>query len=233
MKLPPHCRVLACKVLYHELRLLGVEDHQALYLDQGLHRHPDDLRRQVALALAQLERDPAVRTVILGYGYCGGGLEGLRGRRARLVAPRVHDCIPLLLGHLPPGAGVDQGGTFYLSPGWVDFGQTPYSEYYRSVPLLGQEDALWCCQQMLKAYTEVALIRHESLYRDHQRRMGQDMARLFGLAYRELPGHLGWLQRLLTGRRDQGVLVAPPGQALCQAMFGPGGDAAPQAEVVA
>ncbi|MBI5524185.1 MAG: DUF1638 domain-containing protein [Desulfarculus sp.] len=223
MILPPHCRVLACKVLYHELRLLGVPDSQALYLDQGLHRHPDDLSRQVALALAQLEQDPAVETVVLGYGYCGGGLEGLRGRRARLVAPKAHDCIPLLLGrHLPPGAGVDQGGTFYLSPGWVDFGQTPYSEYYRSLPLLGQEDALWCCQQMLKAYTEVALIRHEPLFREHQRRMGLDMAGLFGLAYREIPGDLGWLQRLLACRPSHDVLAAPPGQALRQEMFNTG-----------
>lgn len=229
MILPPHCRVLACKVLYHELRWLGVEDRQALYLDQGLHRHPDELRRQVALALAQLEGDPQVRTVILGYGFCGGGLEGLTGQRASLVAPRAHDCIPLLLGHPPPGAGVDQGGTFYLSPGWVDFGQTPYSEYHRTAPLLGQEDALWCCQQMLKAYTEVALIRHEPLYRQHQRQMGLDMARLFGLAFREIPGHLGWLRRLLAGRPDPGLLVVPPGQALRQDMFGPGGGAAPEA----
>ncbi|MBI4799174.1 MAG: DUF1638 domain-containing protein, partial [Desulfarculus sp.] len=90
------------------------------------------------------------------------------------------------------------------------------------LPLLGQEDALWCGQQMLKAYSEVALIRHEPLYREHQRRMGRDMASLFGLAYREIPGGLGWLERLLLCREGQDVLTLAPGQALRQAMFNAG-----------
>lgn len=221
MTLPPHCRVLACKVLAHELRLLGVDDQQAVYLDQGLHRYPDELRQRVGEELETLEADPAVRTVILGYGYCGGGLEGLVSRRVGLVAPRAHDCIPLLLGRLPAGAGVDLGGTFYLSPGWVDFGKTPYTEYFETAARFDEETALWCGRQMLKAYTEIALIRLEPLFRAHQREQGQAMASLFGLAYRETPGDLGWLERLLFRRQGKGVLEAGPGQPLRQGMFSP------------
>jgi hypothetical protein len=219
--LPSHCRVLACKVLMHEIRRLGVPDEQAVYLDQGLHRYPDELRLQLGSELERLEQDPGVGTVILGYGYCGGGLEGLTGRRVRLVAPRAHDCIPLLLGRLPEGGGVDAGGAFYLSPGWVDFGKTPYTEYFETARKFDEETALWCGRQMLKAYTEVVLIRQGPLYRPHQREQGRAFARLFGLAYRETPGDLGWLARLLAGGQSQRVLSVGMGQALRQEMFQP------------
>ena len=219
VRLPSHCRVLACKVLAHELRHLGVEDRQAVYLDQGLHRYPDDLRQRVGEELEKLEQDPQARTVILGYGYCGGGLEGLASRRVRLVAPRAHDCIPLLLGRLPQGAGVDVGGTFYLSPGWVDFGKTPYTEYFETAARFDEETALWCGRQMLKAYTEVVLIRQGTLFRPHHREQGQAMARLFGLAYRETPGGLGWLEKVLSRQEDDRVMVVEAGQPLRQDMF--------------
>jgi hypothetical protein len=217
--LPPHCRVLACKVLMPELRHLGVPDGQAVYLDQGLHRYPDELRGHLGVELERLEQDPGVQSVILGYGYCGGGLEGLRGGRVSLVAPRAHDCIPLLLGRLPPGGGVDVGGTFYLSPGWVDFGKTPYTEYFETKRNFDEETALWCGQQMLKAYSEVALIRHEPLFRPHHREQGQAFADLFDLAYRETPGDLGWLRRLLSGSPQEGVMLIEAGHPLRQDMF--------------
>jgi hypothetical protein len=226
--LPTHCRVLACKVLMHELRHLGVSDQQAVYLEQGLHRHPDQLRAKVGQALGELEGQPGVESVILGYGYCGGGLEGLRGRRVGLVAPRAHDCIPLLLGRRPRVGGVDMGGAFYLSPGWVDFGQTPHTEYFETARKFDRETALWCGQQMLKGYKEVILIRQGGLFRPHQREEGQAFARLFGLAYRETQGHLGWLARLLAGVPGQGVFAVAAGQALRQAMFDPAPDQDPQ-----
>ena len=34
--------------------------------------------------------------IILGYGYCSGGIEGLTAAQAKLVVPVIDDCIPLL-----------------------------------------------------------------------------------------------------------------------------------------
>ena len=36
--------------------------------------------------------------ILLGYGLCGNGLDGLSARHTRLVLPRAHDCIGLLMG---------------------------------------------------------------------------------------------------------------------------------------
>ena len=219
IQLLPGTRVLACRVLLPELSALGLEPPQVIYLDQGLHRYPDDLRAHVADKLALLEQDPQVDQVVLGYGYCGGGLEGLTSRRVRLVFPLVHDCIPLLLDGPPPGVGPGQACTFYLSPGWVEQGRTPLSEYWDCCQRLGAEDALWVGQQMLKGYGQVILIRHPQTHKQAHVEYAKEMADLFGLSYGEVPGGFAWLRRLLAAQAAQGVAMAAPGCPLRLAMF--------------
>ena len=52
------------------------------------------------------------------------------------------------------------------------------------------------------------------------------MAQLFGLGYREVPGGLTWLRRLLALTPGNGVLMVPPGQPLTLADYaGAGGRA--------
>jgi hypothetical protein len=36
--------------------------------------------------------------ILLGYALCGRGTEGLRAGKTKLVLPRAHDCIGLLMG---------------------------------------------------------------------------------------------------------------------------------------
>jgi hypothetical protein len=205
--------VLACRVFQPELEALGVPPEKASFLEQGLHRSPDVLRREVAAALAGLERDPEVETVILVYGYCGGGLEGLTPRRVRLVAPAAHDCIPLLLGREPEPVQ-DGDGTFYLSAGWVDHGRTPLTEFRETARRHGEETARWVGRELLQAYRRTALITHPATFRPRHRHHAREVARLYDLELAETPGDLSWLARLLTGRPGPGVLEARPGRPL-------------------
>jgi len=207
-------RVLACRVFQPELTSLGVDEKHAVYLDQGLHRYPDQLRLELAKALAGLEDDPSVERVILGYGFCGGGMQGIKTSRADLVLPLAHDCVPLLLGSAQANPCVGCGGTFYLTPGWIDHGQTPYSEYFATRERFGHEDALWVGEQMLASYDRVTLVDTGVGLKPHHRSYARDMARLFGLAYHEQRGHRDWLRRLLGGRPGLGLAVIPPGETV-------------------
>jgi hypothetical protein len=211
---PGRCRVLACRVFQPELSSLGVSQEQVLYLDQGLHRYPDQLRQELGRALAELERDSATDRVIMAYGYCGGGMQGLKAARASLVLPLVHDCVPLLLGDAQANPCVGCGGIFYLTPGWIDHGQTPYTEYFVTKEHFGHEDALWVGEQMLTGYHQVALVDTGVGLLARHRRYARDMARLFGLAYQEQRGHRDWLRRLLSGAPGPGLAVVPPGRAV-------------------
>jgi len=216
--------VLACRVFQPELASLEVSEDRVRYLDQGLHRYPDQLRLELADALAELERDPAVDRVILAYGFCGGGMQGLTSSRVNLVLPLAHDCVPLLLGSAQANPCVGCGGTFYLTPGWIDHGQTPYSEYFVTRDKFGDEDALWVGEQMLAGYDRVILVDTGAGLLPRHRRYARDMATLFDLAYREQRGHRDWLRRLLAGRPDSGLTVLPPGKAVDFSLY-------PQTEV--
>lgn len=216
--------MLACKVFAPELDFLGIGPGRLTLLDQGLHDHPQELHLQVSQALARLEEDPAVQCVVLLYGYCGGGLEGLRARRVSLVVPLMHDCIPLLLDRTPPPPDLSTSGSFYLSAGWVDHGQTPYTEFFHTCERYDSETALWVSKEVLKNYRDVALINLPGVSQARHRAYARAMAQLFGLGYREVPGGLTWLRRLLALTPGKGVLIVPPGRPLALADYaGAGG----------
>ncbi len=212
-------RVLACRVFEPELDLLGIGPQEVTYLEQGLHRYPQDLRKEIAQALAALEIQPHTRKVIIAYGYCGGGLEGLVARRAELVIPRSHDCIPLLLGGPVPPRLTKDGQSFFLSAGWIDHGRTPFTEYQYTAEKYGEEDARWVGRQILKGYKRVALITGKQTRAPKYRRHAQAAAKLFDLQYNEEPGRLAWLRELLAGVNSPRVLVLPPGVPVKLDMF--------------
>ncbi|MGA8571784.1 MAG: DUF1638 domain-containing protein [Desulfobaccales bacterium] len=206
--------VLACRVFEPELTSLGVPPRRVLYLEQGLHRFPDRLRQELSAALKKLERKKKVRRILLVYGYCGGGLEGLRTQRVEIVLPLAHDCVPILLGREMAGPQEGLRGTFYLSPGWIDHGQTPYSEYFLDRERFGPENALWVGQRMLAGYHEVVLVDTGTGLRPHHRRYARGMARLFGLSYREVRGCRSWFRLLFRGEGGPQVLLVSPGRVL-------------------
>lgn len=214
MELPDGVAVLACQVFAPELEHLGVLRQRITFLEQGLHRYPKDLRTEVGQALDKIEADPAIHTVVLLYGYCGGGLEGLAGRRTTLVVPLVHDCIPVLMDQDLAPSLVGTAGSFYLSAGWIDHGQTPLTEYHRTCERHDPETAMWVSKEILKGYHDVALIVLDQLTQPRHREYSREMAGMFDLGYREIPGGLDWLRRLLAARGGAGVLIAPPGRVL-------------------
>ncbi len=211
---PVETALVACRVFEPELTSLGVSPQRVTYLDQGLHRYPDDLRRELTAVLRSIELESSVRRVILAYGYCGGGLEGLTAERVELVFPPAHDCVSLLLGRetVTPAGGSE--GIFYLSPGWIDHGQTPYTEYFAQREKFGHEDALWIGQRMLAGYREVVLVETGAGILPHHRRYAREMAELFGLGYREVRGCRGRLRLLLGGNACRGVMMVPPGRPI-------------------
>jgi hypothetical protein len=210
--IPPEVRVLACRALAPELAALGAAPERVRLLDQGLHRSPEELRRELGRHLEELESPAAVKRVVLVYGYCGGALEGLSTRRAELVLPLVHDCVPLLLGRVPGSPGTDPGGVFYLSPGWIEHGRTPYTEFLHTRERFGHEEAMWTTREMLKGYREVVLVETPAGLSRAHRRHARKVARLCDLAYREERGDGRLLADLLAGRPGAGILRLDPGE---------------------
>ena len=60
-------------------------------------------------------------------------------------------------------------GTYYLTKGWIEVGDTPFSEYDRLAEQHGEKKAKWLMSQMLKHYTRLALIDTGHANLDHYR----------------------------------------------------------------
>ncbi len=232
INLAPQTRVLACRVFQPELDLLGLCQPQVVYLDQGLHIHPKSLRDSIAQAIADIEDDPRISQIILVYGYCGGGLEGITSKRASLVFPLVHDCIPLLKGGPLETSEGRMQHSFFLSAGWVDYGRTPLTEYLKYCDKFGPEDAMWVSKEMLKGYSSVTMIEHPDITRPEHHRHAAEIAELFDLKVKRTPGDLKWLAKLLKARSGDGVVIKTPGRPIELKLFLDAGQTAQVADQI-
>jgi hypothetical protein len=205
--------VLACATVIEELLPLLPEGMQHQVLDFGLHIHPGTLRGRLQEAI------DAVRgqydTIILGYGLCSLALVGIRANGCRLVAPRVDDCIALFLGSREAyGAqGRLEPGTYYLTKGWLEVGDTPFSDYERHVRQYGKEKAERIYQVMMGNYKRLALINTGQQDMQKYRAAAQSLAERFGLRYEEIQGSDQLLRRMLLGPWDEDFVVLEAGEA--------------------
>jgi hypothetical protein len=160
-------------------------------------------------------------TIILGYGLCSQAIVGLRAADCTLVVPRVDDCIAIFLGSR--SAYMDQAqsepGTYYLTKGWIEAGDTPFSEFDRTVQRFGQEKAEWIYHQMMANYKRLALINTGQYELEHYREYARRTAERFDLRYEEIDGSDGMVKKMLFGPWDEGFVVVPPGETIQYSHF--------------
>jgi hypothetical protein len=220
--------VIACQVLQDLLEQLlppGLAG-QVTFLDYGLHRLPGKMTITLQQAIDDIAR-PSV--VMLGYGLCGNGLNGLKAGRHTLLAPRVDDCIAILLGsrqaylrqfHAVPG-------TYYLSKGWLESGSHPLKEYHEYKEKYGQDDAEWLMDEQYRNYERIMLVVHSQLDLETYRPEAQQVAEYcgrWGMRYEEITGSDAYVRRLIEvatdlTQADNDFVVVPPGGTLQQGQF--------------
>ncbi len=204
-------KVIACATVVEEMLPLLPPDVPYEVLDFGLHVRPINLKGalQEAIDRSAAEAD----TILLGYGLCSLAVIGLRANGCRLVIPRADDCITLFLGsseayhqqaHTEPG-------TYYLTKGWIEVGDTPFNQHERMIAKYGEEKAQRMIGLLLKNYHRLVYIntgRQESeRYRDYARRTADK----FGLRFEEITGSPGLVTRLIFGPWGEEFVVVEPG----------------------
>ncbi len=189
-------------------------------LEQGLHSHPDHLRETLQQEIDATDADE----ILLAYGLCGKGVVGLRSVSARLVVPRVDDCISVLLGSYERyRAEFDrEPGTYWLSHGWIEHAQDPYKEYQRVREKYDDETARWVASETMKGYHRLVLLETSACPLADLRPYAREFAEFFGLAYDEMQGTSDLLASLVAHchPHDQFVVVEP-GEMITEEMFFP------------
>lgn len=233
---PPGARlsILACATVIEEMLPILPPGARYQVLEYGLHLRPDNLRAALQSAVAALEAEVADEPdrqhyLLLGYGLCSRAVVGLVTRRATLVVPRVDDCIALFLGsraayRQQSGA---EPGTYYLTKGWIEVADSPFSEYERMAARYGPARAERMTRLMLKHYTRLAFINtgREVANLEHYQGIAREAAAKFDLRYEEIDGSPALVRKLLYGPWDDEIVVAPPGETLTYDHFVPQGAA--------
>jgi hypothetical protein len=148
---PSRIAVITCAVLEDEVAHFVKGLPQVVHVElmpQGLHNEPDKLREKLQIAVDKVEDQTNVDAIVLGYGLCSRGTEGVRTRRCRLVMARAHDCVTLLLGDRRRYAEYvrEHPGTYWYSPGWnkhhIPPGRERYEKLYRNyIEKYGEDNA--------------------------------------------------------------------------------------------
>lgn len=211
--------VIACATVCEELEPYLPEDAVLRRLEFGLHNNPDKLRERLQ---EEIDAVPAGHTILLGYGLCGSGLDGLRVGDHRVVVPRVHDCIAIFLGsrEAQEAQSAQEAGTYYLTKGWLDAtDHGPWAEYERLVERYGAERGSEIARLAFANYTRLALINTGHYDIEKYRDMSRQLADRYHLRFEELPGSNALVRALAGCDWDDRFLVFEPGDTIATGCF--------------
>jgi hypothetical protein len=220
--------LIACKVFQNfiEKYLPDGLVKNLTFLDYGLHRVPKNLKIALQEQIDQIET-PSL--VVLGYGLCGNGLNGIQAGKHTLLIPRTDDCIAILLGSYQAYQHEFSTipGTYYLTKGWLESGSNPLQEYQEYVQHYGEEKAVWLMDTQYHNYKRVAFVAHEHEDLDRYRPIAKEVAQYcerWGMVYEEMLGSDRYVRRLAEvaaslEQADDDFIVILPGGELKQRDF--------------
>lgn len=206
--------VIACATVIEEMVPFLPDDVSSETLDFGLHLRPNELKKalqeKIDTASARAE------VLMLGYGLCSMAVVGLRATTAHLVIPRVDDCIAIFLGscNAYKEQAKKEPGTYYLTKGWIEVGDSPFSEYQRLVEKYGEAKAERMTQLMLKNYTRLGFINTGQYEIERYREYARTTAEKFNLRFEEIDGSPALVKKMVFGPWEDEFLVVAPGETI-------------------
>ncbi len=172
---------------------------------------------------------PEPSLVVLGYGLCGNGLNGIRAGKHTLLIARADDCIAIFLGSYEryQREFKFESGTYYLSKGWLESGSNPLSEYEKYVQQYGSRKAEWLIDTYYHNYKRLALVAHSQADLETYRARAQEVAKFcerWGMYYQELLGSSEYFEHLIQAasspeQAGTDFVLVPPGGELRQDQF--------------
>jgi hypothetical protein len=212
-------RVIACATVIEEMLPFLPNDVPYEVLDFGLHLKPQNLKRVLQEKIDEASQSAEV--ILLGYGLCSLAVVGLRATTATIVTSRSDDCIAIFLGSCDAYRQQvgKEPGTYYLTKGWIEVGDSPFSEHEKLAEKYGEAKAMRMMQLTLKNYTRLAFINTGDYdlerYRDYARRNSEK----FGLRYEEIEGSPALVKKMIAGPWDDEFVVVSPGETITYEMF--------------
>jgi hypothetical protein len=205
-------RVIACATVIEEIQPFLPDDVSFEVLDFGLHLRPEGLRKVLQEKIDEASSNADV--LLLGYGLCSMAVIGLQAKTAHLIIPRVDDCIAIFLGSCAAykKQARQEPGTYYLTKGWIEAGDTPFEEHKLLIEKYGEEKARRMTGLMLKNYKRLAFINTGQYEIERYQAYARNIAEKFGLRYEEIEGSATLVKKMVFGPWDNEFVVIEPGR---------------------
>jgi hypothetical protein len=212
--------LLACNTIREEICAVAEKlkaEIPMVFLEAGLHIFPERLHQRLQAEIDGV--DDVVSHILLGFGFCGNALVGLRSTDKTLVVPRVDDCITLLLGSIARRIEINRDGSYYLTRGWLDNRITIWDEYQRCLKRYGEQKARIILRGMIGHYRRLVLLDTRLPGGGEWRETAGRMASAFALQTVEVKGTFALIEKLLRGAWDGNFLIMPPGTEIAWSML--------------
>lgn len=227
---------IVCKTLEKESYFCAARSPHivdVVLMPQGLHNTPQILCTEVQNELNKTVdvQGNLYDAILLGYGLCGNGILGLTSK-IKMVVPRAHDCVTLLLGSREKYQHYIEThrGVYWYSDGWIRTTTMPGKERYEALlaeytEKFGPDNAKYLLdmeQSWMKEYNWAVYIdwvMPESL---QQREYTRQCAQWLGWQFDCVTGSPVLLQRLADGLwNEEDFLIVQPGAAIAEDLTQP------------
>ena len=232
-------KAIICEVFTREMEYAAARSPHCVEVEaltMGLHDLGMGMRSQLQQKISASD-DGRYDAILLGYGLCGRGTEGLRTEKTPLVLPRAHDCIGVLMGgrkrHLEYFE--NHPGVYYRSPGWIEF-QKPGQRLEPAllsarrtlgerrsreelIAQYGEDNGNFLYEQFTayrRTYTGLTYIETGVGAEQACRAQAQAEAEREHWQFETVSGSTRLLDMMVNGAWDaEEILVVPPGHSVC------------------
>lgn len=214
--------IVACQILQSVMEQLFPKRllETASFIDYGMHRVPKTMTQTLQEIVDKIK---APSLVVLGYGLCGNGLNGIRAGNHTLLIPKVDDCIALLLGSRQAYLKEFKAtpGTYWLSKGWLESGSHPLKEYREYVEKYGPKRAARVMDLQYQNYERLVFVAYSQDDLEKYRPLALEVAHYcaqWDMRYEEILGSDRFIKRFLAliddpnSADDEFIVVSPGGQ---------------------
>jgi len=206
---------LACRTIEDELNAVYntlPAPFPIVWVESGLHNFPAQLKERLQ---QEIDKIHDAENILLLFGFCGNSIEGLVSAQARLVVPKVEDCISLLLGGNQTRLALSrETPAFYLTDGWLRYEKNIYWEYEQCLKKYGETKSLRIFHAMFNHYSNLNYIDTGSYDVESVMDRTAEWAAKLNLKQGIVPGTLKLITKAFLEEWDDDFLIAPPGVPL-------------------